>query len=92
MNICILDGREIKDRGMLHDTLAVSLRFPDWYGRNLDALYDCLTDLQEDTEIQILHESIMEEHLGEYAISLVKVIHMAAEDNSKIKWKQANSE
>ncbi|WP_229795280.1 barstar family protein [Saccharothrix coeruleofusca] len=22
-----------------------ALEFPDWYGHNLDALYDCLTDL-----------------------------------------------
>lgn len=87
MNICKLDGKEIMDRGMLHDVLAVSLGFPDWYGRNLDALYDCLTDLQEDTEIQLLHESIMEEHLGEYARSLAKVIHMAAKCNPKIRWK-----
>lgn len=87
MNICILDGREIKDRRMLHDALAVSLGFPDWYGRNLDALYDCLTDMREDTEIQLLHESVMEEYLGEYAESLAKVIYMAAEINPKIKWK-----
>ena len=26
-------------------TLGRSLAFPDWYGRNLDALMDCLTDM-----------------------------------------------
>lgn len=25
-------------------SLGKSLRFPEWYGRNLDALHDCLTD------------------------------------------------
>ena len=24
---------------------AAALSFPDWFGHNLDALYDCLTDL-----------------------------------------------
>ena len=31
----------------LHRILAQELDLPDWYGHNLDALYDCLTDLPE---------------------------------------------
>ncbi|MGH3934972.1 MAG: barstar family protein [Pseudonocardiaceae bacterium] len=27
------------------EAIGAALSFPDWYGRNLDALYDCLTDL-----------------------------------------------
>ncbi|MBU3869392.1 barstar family protein [Streptomyces sp. 4503] len=38
-----LDGVTDKD-GFL-DRCARDLRFPDWYGRNWDALADCLTDL-----------------------------------------------
>lgn len=37
-------GIETKDQ--LHKALAEALRFPEWYGNNLDALYDCLTDLR----------------------------------------------
>jgi hypothetical protein len=29
----------------LLDALAAALAFPDWFGRNLDALMDCLTDM-----------------------------------------------
>ena len=42
MNV-ILDGNLILDREMLHDVLAEELHLPVWYGRILDALYDCLT-------------------------------------------------
>lgn len=35
----------LEDKAQLHEVLAQALEFPDWYGRNLDALYDCLTDL-----------------------------------------------
>lgn len=89
MNFCVLDGQEIKDKEMLHDRLAISLHFPDWYGRNLDALYDCLTDLQEETEIRFLQKDVMEERMGVfYVVSLIKVIARAAEENPNIIWKE----
>lgn len=28
-----------------HDYIAEKLHFPEYYGKNLDALYDCLTEL-----------------------------------------------
>lgn len=84
MLICTLDGNNITDREILHDVLSDSLRFPDWYGRNLDALYDCLTDIREETEIQILHEGTLEEHLGHYATALKKVIREARQENPLI--------
>ncbi len=37
----------------LHDTLARDLEFPWWYGRNLDALYDCLTEIRTDTVLTL---------------------------------------
>lgn len=33
------------DRMSTMDAIAAALCFPDYFGRNLDALYDCLTDL-----------------------------------------------
>ena len=35
----------VNDRASLHAKLKACLGLPDWYGANLDALYDCLTDL-----------------------------------------------
>lgn len=45
----ILDGELIKENG--HDYLAEALDFPDYYGKNLDALYDCLCEIEADVEI-----------------------------------------
>ena len=37
----------------IHEQLAQTLHFPDFYGRNLDALYDCLTELREDVTFTV---------------------------------------
>lgn len=92
MGVCVLDGKEIKDREQLHNVLADSLGFPEWYGRNLDALYDCLTELHEDTEIRLLHEDEMREHLGEYAGFLAEVLRVTAEENPRIRYVEEDVE
>ncbi|ATE52910.1 MULTISPECIES: barstar family protein [Actinosynnema] len=41
----VLAGAEITGKRAALDAIAAALSFPDWFGRNLDALYDCLVDL-----------------------------------------------
>lgn len=45
MQIVYLDTREFTDKEASHAYLKEMLDFPEYYGANLDALYDCLTDL-----------------------------------------------
>ena len=46
---------KIASMAEMHDILANELDFPHWYGRNLDALHDCLTALGDDTRLTFLH-------------------------------------
>jgi RNAse (barnase) inhibitor barstar len=39
-----LDGTEIKDKEALLNSIGELLEFPDYYGKNWDALEDCLSD------------------------------------------------
>jgi RNAse (barnase) inhibitor barstar len=39
------DLRRVRDKEELLDTLAKALAFPEWFGHNYDALYDCLCDM-----------------------------------------------
>lgn len=87
MKICILDGERITDKKQLHDALTESLELPDWYGRNLDALYDCLTDMREETQIQLLRMPVLEANLGRYAEQLLKVLCAASEENAAVRIK-----
>ena len=48
-----LDGKLIKKDG--HDYLKEVLNFPDYYGKNLDALYDCLCDIGIETDIILIN-------------------------------------
>ena len=47
-----LNGNVLANAAKVHDYLMEMLEFPEYYGKNLDALYDCLTDL-ENVEITI---------------------------------------
>lgn len=42
-----LYGGQLTTKDAIHDALATALDLPEWYGRNLDALHDCLTQLQD---------------------------------------------
>ena len=41
----VVDGSRTVDKASTLDAIAEALSFPDYFGKNLDALYDCLTDL-----------------------------------------------
>jgi len=51
MNEIVLDCSGITDARQLHEALMTALELPEWYGHNLDALFDCLTELSEDTHL-----------------------------------------
>ena len=48
-----IDGNLIKKDG--HDYLKEAFNFPDYYGKNLDALYDCLCEIGVETEIILIN-------------------------------------
>ena len=74
-------GAELFSRAELHDTLQSQLDLPEYYGRNLDALYDCLTDLHQPTQIEIFEAALLKEHLGFYAHTLLILLRRAAGEN-----------
>ena len=55
----ILDGKQINEEG--HDYLIKALDLPDYYGKNLDALYDCLCEIE--AEIELINSSFVDEDI-----------------------------
>lgn len=68
MNTVILDGEDFASSAELHQQLKVKLKLPDFYGGNLDALWDCLTGSVElPLELIWTNYRISEERLGNEA-------------------------
>ena len=81
----VIDGAAIETRDALHDTFHDQLALPDYYGRTLDALYDCLTDLHEEAELRVLRGKALEEHLGLYAGVMRRMLNDACEENPRLR-------
>lgn len=74
----------VSDREGLHAALRETLSLPDYYGNNLDALSDCLTDPMEPTCLTLRGLDVLRETLGDYADRLVRVFHTAALENPNL--------
>ncbi|MBQ4600577.1 MAG: barstar family protein [Oscillospiraceae bacterium] len=81
MILCTLDCSFITTKAILHNTLAEVLELPGWYGKNLDALYDCLTDISRETQLYICNFEVLQTNLEEYADAFLDVLSDSAEDN-----------
>lgn len=74
----VLNCELLRDKERAHDYLARALHFPDYYGRNLDALYDCLGELGPCTLVLTGAEALRREH--GYGEKLLDVLADAARD------------
>jgi len=84
MRTIVLDGNEMLTRPALHDYLAARLSLPAHYGRNLDALADCLSDMGRATLLVLYQQEKMLAALGEYGATLLAVLRSAAEENPRL--------
>ena len=80
----ILEGKAMADRPAAHAHLAERLDLPSYYGRNLDSLYDVLTDIGADTEIILMDPAAVAEQLGKYGEALLSTMQEAAEENPRL--------
>ena len=75
----ILDAKCMQERKEAHAYLKKELNLPDYYGNNLDALYDCLTAVSG--KVRLLEWETAESNLGIYGKKAKKVIATAALHN-----------
>ena len=81
MKQIIIDCSAIETPRQFHEALAAAMALPEWYGHNLDAMYDCMTELSQPVTLVLSGWAALGERLGDYAGRLIFVLHRASEDN-----------
>ena len=79
-----LDCRKMTDKQATHAYLKQALALPDYYGNNLDALYDLMTDREEETVLVLGYWRQLGALLGDYGISLLETLREASEAHPKV--------
>lgn len=76
MQVIILDALKMRKSEETHKYLKDMLKLPDYYGFNLDALYDCLTE-----EGNLVLKIVNSETAEAYFHRVYEVMMDAAEEN-----------
>jgi len=82
-----IDGTKIQGKDTVHSHLKEQLNLQEYYGSNLDALWDALSTYSESMEIEFIHHKQMMAQLGNYGERVLKVFEDAAEENPNILFK-----
>lgn len=80
-----LDGLNMTSREIAHKYIKEIMHFPEFYGFNLDALYDMLTEISEPLSIIIINCNHIIDMLGEYGELLLETFNDSAADNDNLK-------
>lgn len=84
MRTIILDGKMMRDREETHDYLKAKFHLPDYYGRNLDALWDLLSYERTPTKVIFINLFSIYENLGDYGNDLIEVFSEIDQEEGNI--------
>ena len=80
----IIDGRNIDNRDDFFAAFSRQMPLPDYFGGNLDALSDLLSEVTEETVFEIEESELAFIPEEGYAAKTLKVLDRAAEENPHI--------
>ena len=71
-------------RERIHTYLKKAFDFPAYYGENLDALYDCLTDPTGPIQVVLPPEKVWCDAMGGYGEAMYGIFLQAARENKDL--------
>ena len=81
MKTVTIDCIGIDTAEAFHCALAQALNFPAYYGKNLDSLFDCLTENRTDLELILNNWHALTYKLGDWSGKVLYVFRCACDDN-----------
>ncbi len=84
MKYVLMDLKRLDSMKNVHAFLEKELEFPEYYGHNLDALYDCLTDIDAPVTIILMNVPENGDALEGRLEGLLNVFESASTENSNI--------
>lgn len=76
METIVLDGSSLIEREPALFILETAFSLPDYWGKNLDALYDCLTDLKQPIQLKLQNQAALSR--SDFGQQLLQVLRDAA--------------
>lgn len=80
----ILDGSLMQNKEMAHEYLKEMLKAPEYYGNNLDSLWDILTSYSRPISIKLINKEKLIDYLSYYGTHLILVFEDAMDENPNI--------
>ena len=74
MKVVLLDGNRIKNSNDMHQAFIDALELPDYYGRNLDALFDVLSETTDEIGVIIVNNERLADALGNRWTGLLRLL------------------
>jgi ribonuclease inhibitor len=81
MKIIRLSGKRMTTDAAAHRHIQKKMAFPDYYGGNLDALWDLLSTWSEPVQVRLSYREALLAHLGDYGQKLLQVFRDAERAN-----------
>ena len=89
MKSVILDAKKMVEKEKMHEYFAKKFDLPEHYGKNLDALFDCLCEINEPTLIKLKNESALQDDTKE---SLTQLFRDVFNENALVKFELVKDE
>lgn len=83
MKELIIDGRLMQSKEALYTHLTRVFSLPSYFGKNLDALWDVLTESDEPTQINFLNADLARTYLGDYGDRLIALLEKLAQEHGQ---------
>ena len=89
MKSVILDAKKMVKKEKMHEYFAKKFDLPEYYGKNLDALFDCLCEINEPTLIRLKNEKFLDDSAKE---SLTRLFRDVCNENELVKFELVKDE